>query len=609
MLELGGIVILGVLAQWIAWRLKVPAILPLIIIGLLVGPLSILISGHDAKWISPIWDGKHGLFPGEGLFHFVELAIGIILFEGGMTLKKEEIRGVGDTIGKLISVGAIITFAAAGLLAHFVVGLNWSISFLFAALIIVTGPTVIAPILRNVPLNRNVSTVLKWEGILIDPIGALAAVLVYEFISASGHGADSFTVEKLIQFFQIVFVSLSMGTLGALALREMLKREWIPHYLLTIYTLGFVLILFIGSSYLVHDSGLLTAVVAGMVLGNVDVPYIKDITYFKESLSILLISILFILLSANINLSDLELLNNWKIISLFLLVILFIRPLAVFLSTINSSLTTNEKLFISWMGPRGIVAAGIASLFGLKLFNEGFPDAEYITPLVFMVVLGTVLLNATTARLVANLLGVSLQVSNGIVIMGASRASRLIAKYLHDNNRHVVLVDSNKINVNHSEEMGLKAIHADLYNDEIAQNLELNDVGYLLSMTGNGDVNDYAIKKYRSSLGENGAFRLVTSDEMKNPDSVPNNGLFSTHDDYINLSEIARDMPDINEFEVGEDVDGNEILSQIDDSKFSIPLFVKRTDGEFDLILAKRDELTVSSGDTIVYLGHDITSE
>ena len=207
MVEYGGIVILGILAQWLAWRLKVPSILPLILIGLVVGPFSTLFTGGE-KWISPIWDPaqEHGLFPGEGLFHFVELAIGIILFEGSMTLKRDELGGVGDTIIKLISLGAVVTFVLAGVLAHYIVNLNWSVSFLIASLIIVTGPTVIAPILRNVPLNQNVATVLKWEGILIDPIGALAAVLVYQFISTSEGG--NFTSEALSQFLRIVFVSL-----------------------------------------------------------------------------------------------------------------------------------------------------------------------------------------------------------------------------------------------------------------------------------------------------------------------------------------------------------------------------------------------------------------
>ena len=173
MLEIAGVVVLGIFAQWIAWVTRIPAILPLIISGLIVGPVAEILIGH--KIINPVYfeqDGHgYGLFPGDSLFHFVELAIGIILFEGGLTLRKREIKGVGPAIIRLITIGSIVTFVGAGLAAHFILQINWSIAFLFGGLIIVTGPTVIAPILRNVPLNKNVSTVLKWEGILIDPIG------------------------------------------------------------------------------------------------------------------------------------------------------------------------------------------------------------------------------------------------------------------------------------------------------------------------------------------------------------------------------------------------------------------------------------------------------
>ncbi len=609
MLELGGIVILGILAQWIAWKLKVPAILPLIITGLIVGPLSTLWSAGGEKWISPIWNGHHGLFPGESLFHFVELAIGIILFEGGMTLKREEVKGVGDTIGKLISVGALVTFALSTLAAHYVVNLNWSISFLFAALIIVTGPTVIAPILRNVPLNRNVATVLKWEGILIDPIGALAAVLVYEFISAAGHHEGSFTSEAILQFTQIVLIGLSLGTIAALALREMLKRHMIPHYLLTIFSLAFVLALFIGSSYVVHDSGLLTVVVAGMVLGNIDVPYMDEITYFKESLAILLISILFILLSANIDLEDLMLLQDWRPLTLFALVILVVRPLSVFLSTSKSTLTTKEKLFISWMGPRGIVAAGIASLFGLKLLKDGFPQAEYITPLVFMVVLGTVLLNATTAKLVAKLLGVSLESSNGILIVGATKPSRLIADYLQSCGINVVLVDSNKNNINRADAMGLKAINANIYNDDLSTNLDLNDVGIIMSMTGSNEVNNYAITNLKKFFGETGAYRLITPEELRNPANIDSHGLFSAHDDYINISEVARDHPHVREHVVTDESRVAEFYTLLNETTESVPLFVKKADGKVNMILATDTSLAAVEGDTIVYMGQELTLE
>ena len=609
MLEIGGIVILGILAQWIAWKLKVPAILPLIITGLLVGPLSTLWSHGGVKWINPIWDGHHGLFPpGENLFHFVELSIGIILFEGGMTLKRNEIRGVGDTIGKLISIGALVTFIASTLLAHYVVELNWSISFLFAALIIVTGPTVIAPILRNVPLNKNVATVLKWEGILIDPIGALAAVLVYEFISAAGHHEGSFTAEALTQFIQICLVGLSLGAISALALREMLKRDWIPHYLLTIFSLAFVLFLFIASSLIVHDSGLLTVVVAGMVLGNIEVKHINEIYYFKESLAILLISVLFILLSANIDIADLQLLQNWRPLTLFALIIFLVRPLSVFISTMQSNLTTKEKLFISWMGPRGIVAAGIASLFGLKLAGEGFSQAEYITPLVFMVVLGTVLLNATTAKLVAKMLGVTLETSNGIMILGSTKPSRLIAQYLQNCGLNVVLVDSNKNNTNRAEAMGLKAVNANIYTDNLSDNLDLNDVGVLMAMTGSHEVNQHAVENLSKNYGEHGAYRLVSAEELKNPDAINEDALFSQYDDYINYREVARDYAEIHEYVISEADSFEQIIEKIKVSRKSIPLFIRKGEDNVKPILANQTEADVSEGDIIVYMGKAIVS-
>ena len=442
MLELAGIIILGILAQWVAWRLKLPAILPLILIGLIVGPLSTLYTEDGSKIIEPIWNGDKGLFPGEGLYYFVSLAISIILFEGGLTLKRSEIKNIGPVITKLITLGSLTTFFGAALAAYFLFGLSWQLCFLFSALIIVTGPTVITPILRNIPLKKDVSAILKWEGILIDPIGALAAVLVYEFISV-GEG-QAYTVTALIEFGKILLFGFTFGFTFAHALTFLIKKNFIPHYLLNVVSLSVVLGVFVMSDVFAHESGLLAVVVMGMVMGNTDLPNIKELLYFKESLSILLISILFILLAANIDIADLELIFTWKTIALFLSIVLIIRPLGVFLSSIGSNLKFNEKLFISWVGPRGIVAAGIASLFGSKLLSKGEAGAEYITPLVFMIVLGTVLLNATTARVFAKLIGVFLNKSEGILILGASKVSRLIGDYLHKNDRHVVLIDNNQ---------------------------------------------------------------------------------------------------------------------------------------------------------------------
>lgn len=602
MLELAGIIILGIIAQWVAWRMKLPAILPLILIGLLVGPIATLFTVDGAKLIEPIWNGEKGLFPGDSLYYFVSLAISIILFEGGLTLKRSEIKNVGPVITKLITLGSLVTFICAGVAAHFIFGLSWQISFLFSALIIVTGPTVITPILRNIPLKKDISTVLKWEGILIDPIGALAAVLVFEFISV-GEG-QAYTVTALIEFGKILLFGITFGFTFAHGIAFAIKKNLIPHYLLNVAVLSTVLLVFVMSDIFAHESGLLAVVVMGMVLGNMDLPNLKELLYFKESLSVLLISILFILLSANINISDLELIFNWKTAALFAIIVFIIRPLGVFLSSAGSDLKFNEKLFIGWVGPRGIVAAGIASLFGSKLLAKGVPGAEYITPLVFMIVLGTVLLNATTARYFARIVGVFLQKSEGIVIIGASKVSRLIGEYLSLNNRHVVLIDNNQTNINKAKKLGIEAFTANIYSDSLSDNIELNDVGYLMALTGNSDINKYAVNKFGKQFGENGSFRLVNSDEMKDPENNPKEGLFSHTDDFVKLTETARKYPAVHEIELKDREHYEGLIEITKADEHIVPIFLKTPEGELKIISSYSTDFNdIQKGFHLVYLG------
>ena len=602
MLELAGIIILGILAQWFAWKFKIPAILPLILIGLLVGPIAAeFITEDGSKWIEPIWNGKKGLFPGDGLYYFVSLAISIILFEGGLTLKRDEIKNVGPVITKLITLGSAVTFFGAGIVAHYTFNLSWELSFLFSGLIIVTGPTVITPILRNIPLKKDVSAVLKWEGILIDPIGALVAVLVFEFISVEG--GSGFTKTALSEFGKIILFGTSFGFTFAHGLAFIINKKLVPHYLLNVVSLSTVLLVFVESEVFAHESGLLAVVVMGMVLGNSKLKNLKELLYFKESLSVLLISILFILLSANINIEDLMLLYNWQTAILFGTVVFIIRPLAVFLSTYNSKLKTNEKVFISWVGPRGIVAAGIASLFGSKLLKQGVEGAEYITPLVFMIVLGTVLLNATTARAFSKLVGVFLKSSDGILIVGASQFSRMIAKYLSDNGRRVVLIDSNPDHISKSKDMGLEAIETNIYDEDISENIELNDVGYLMALTGSSVVNKHALSKFSGVFGEQAFYRLISTEEMKNPQNNPEMGLFSHTDDYINLSEVVRDYPQINEVTLKSKEHYLKVIEKLNQEISSIPIFVKSNDNIIHIIPSYSEKMKVEKGNVLMYLG------
>ena len=628
MLELAGIIILGILAQWFAWRFKIPAILPLILIGLLVGPIAAEYLTEDgSKYIEPIWDGKKGLFPGEGLYYFVSLAISIILFEGGLTLKRNEIRNVGPVITKLITLGSAVTFFGAGILAHYVFNLNWEMSFLFSGLIIVTGPTVITPILRNIPLKKDVSAVLKWEGILIDPIGALVAVLVFEFISSVGANSG-FTKTALIEFGKILLFGTSFGFTFAHALAFVINKKWIPHYLMNVVSLSTVLLVFVESEIFAHESGLLAVVVMGMVLGNGKLKNLKELLYFKESLSVLLISILFILLAANINMSDLMLLYTWDTAILFAVVVFVIRPLAVFLSTWGSNLKLNERLFISWVGPRGIVAAGIASLFGSKLIKmrediekynltvieeelkkstDHLDNAEMITPLVFMIVLGTVLLNATTARLFAKVVGVFLKNSDGILIVGASKASRLIGDYLQEFGKRVVLIDSNKNFIEKANKEGLEAFQINIYDDDLSDNIELNDIGYLIAMTGSDAVNQYALNNLSKEFGEHGAFRVATADEVRNQDFEKEEIFFTPKDDYINLSEAVRDFPNIYEIPIKSKEEYESILEKIYAQLESVPLFVIAKDKNIYLLSEFEAKELSAEKSKLVYVGNKIT--
>ena len=604
MLELAGIIILGILAQWVAWKLKIPAILPLILIGLLVGPIAATYITEDgSKWIEPIWNGEKGLFPGDYLYNFVSLAISIILFEGGLTLKREEIKNVGPVITKLITLGAAITFFGVGIVAHKIFNLSWELSFLFSGLIIVTGPTVITPILRNIPLKKDISTVLKWEGILIDPIGALVAVLVFEFITVGGE--SGFTKTAFIEFGKIILFGTTFGFAFANALAYVINKKMIPHYLLNVVSLSTVLLVFVESEIFAHESGLLAVVVMGMVLGNGKLKNIKELLYFKESLSVLLISILFILLAANMNIDELMLLYSWKTLALFAIVVFVIRPLAVFASTINSKLKFNEKIFISWVGPRGIVAAGIASLFGSKLLKQGVEGAEYITPLVFMIVLGTVLLNATTARFFARIIGVFLKKSNGILIVGASNPARLIASYLRDKGKRIVIIDSNKQFIEQALEDNLEALNVNIYDDELTDNIELNDVGYLIALTANDTVNKQALENFSGVFGEHGSFKIASSTEINEATVEEKLHFFTPKDDYINLSEAFRENPIIHQVKIKDEKQYKEVLSVLYAEEKSIPLFVEKGTGLYLITEYERDKLPKKEL-IISYLGKKI---
>ena len=601
MLELAAIIVLGIFAQWIAWRMRIPAIFPLIIIGLFVGPLSILFL--ENQWINP-----ENIFAGKTMYYFVSLSVGVILFEGGLTLKFKEVRKIAGVVRNLLIIGSLIMLVGGALAAHYILEMDYRVGLLFGSLIIVTGPTVIAPILQSVRPNRNVSTILKWEGIIIDPIGALVAVLVYElFFVASmgvGHHDVGLTQMALKTFFLTVCVGSFFGLFSGWALNTLLRKNLIPHFLINVLSLAFVIFAFAGADSLQPESGLLSVTVMGIFLANVKTPNIDKILDFKESLTVILISVLFIILASNLKFEQLLSIEK-NSLYVFLIVVFLLRPLVVWLSALGSDLNWREKAFIAWIGPKGIVAAAVASLFSLYLLSDKIhlpeelrSDVELLVPLTFMIILGTVTLNGLSAKPVAKLLGVIGEDKNGFLIIGANEGSISIAKYLENKGFSTTLIDLSSENVRHAKAEGLNAEERNILAEE-NEDLNLEDAGYVLALTSSNDVNIFACRKLKIDIGER-IFRLITGNEIKfSALTRPKNILFGEKTDYIEFIELIRRYPDIQEIEI-EDQDHLENMINKSSDDF-IPLLVQR--GTSIMMITVRFDYQFIKGDTLAYIG------
>ncbi len=538
MLELASILIFGIFAQWLAWKIKQPAILPLIIIGLMIGPGSTFLTADGSKFIN-----GDAFFSGDILFSFVSIAVGVILFEGGLTLNLKEVRNQASTVGNILLFGSLVTFAGGGVASHYLLDLSWPMAFLFGGLIVVSGPTVVLPILRNVRPNNKVNTILKWEGILIDPFGALIAVLMYEFIVSSHHGAD-YPIEVLQEFFTTISSGIVAGGIGAFVLYQAIKRNAIPEYLRNVFTLALVILTFSFSEFIHKEAGLMAATVMGIILANLNMEELKKILLFKEDISLILISVLFILLSSRIEVAQIETLGVASCI-LFLVVILILRPIGVLLATIKSTLTWREKVFISWIGPKGIVAAAVASLFSLTLIKN--PDivdpqeAELLLPLVFLMIVGTVVIQGSSAKWVANMLGVVRKEPTGIIFVGANELARKIAKRIADHGHEIVMVDTSVTSVKVAQKMGLPAIEANVLSDSIFEDVDLSQMGRLAAVTSNSGLNEAACRWFEKELGEPNVLRLASKEEAENENlPLAKNVLFNAHIDFVALVQYVR---------------------------------------------------------------------
>jgi NhaP-type Na+/H+ or K+/H+ antiporter len=464
-------VVAGISAQVLAAYLKVPSIVFLLLFGIFFGS-----------------DGIGLLHPhllGIGLEVIVALATAIILFEGGLDLELRELGKVSTSLQLLVTLGTLITLVGGSMAAHWLGEFPWPIAFLYASIVVVTGPTVITPLLKQIKVDRQVSTLLEGEGILIDPVGAILAVVVLDTIL----NGDADPLSAIAGLFVRLGIGAAIGGAGGWLLSLFFKRANILSFeLKNLVVLASVWGLFTLAQMIRSESGLMTTVVAGAVFANSSVPEERLLRHFKGQLTILCISVLFILLAADLSIASVFALG-WGSLFTVLALMFVVRPINILLCTWNSDLNWRQKLFLSWVAPRGIVSASVASLFGILLTQRGINGGDAIKALVFLTILMTVFCQGLTAGWIAKLLQITLKQATGAVIVGCNPLSLLIARFFQERGETVVMIDTDPEASQQAQAQNLRVLTSSALDANVLEEAGLDSVGTFLAMTKNGEVN------------------------------------------------------------------------------------------------------------------------
>ncbi|GMR05180.1 MAG: sodium:proton antiporter [Thermodesulfobacteriota bacterium] len=496
MLGLAAVLVLGVSAQWLAWRINIPSILILLLLGIIAGPITGFIDPDE-------------LF-GEAFFPIISLSVAIILFEGGLSLKFSELRSTGLVVQRLLIVGALISWILGSLAAHYIIGLDFPLAVLLGAILVVTGPTVIIPLLMQVRPVERVSSVLRWESILIDPIGAVIAVLVYEAIVAGRF--NEITWMAGFGIMKTLFYGGGIGAGAALFMILSLKRYLIPDFLQNPVTLMTVVAAYTLSNLLQSESGLLAVTVMGVVLANQKSVDIKHIVEFKENLRVLLLAGLFILLAARLKVADMKLLSVGSFIFIFVLIV-FVRPISVLASTVFSDLKWRERAFIASVAPRGIVAAAVSSVFAIRMVENGYPQGSVLLPITFLVIIVTVLFYGIGGSTFARRLGVEQPTPQGFLILGSQPWAVEIAKAVKDAGFKVVIVDTNLNNIFAARMQGITSYYGSGLSETALKEIGLEGIGRLLAITPNNEVNSLAVLHFNKVFESSELYQLLPHEE------------------------------------------------------------------------------------------------
>ncbi|MDV6379348.1 sodium:proton antiporter [Sporosarcina sp. GW1-11] len=578
------VVLIGVGSQWVAWRTRMPAIVVMAIAGLLVGPVFGLINPQQSM--------------GDLYGPIITFAVAIILFEGSLNLDFKEIKGFGRPVARIVTIGAFIAWIVGSLAAHYIAGLSWEVAFIIGGLFIVTGPTVILPLLRQARLKPRPAAILKWEGIVVDPFGALLAVFAFEVIKFIN---DEVTAKTMTLFVGASVFSVLLGWGTSRILGNAFEKGKVPEYLKAPILFGFVLFVFVLSDEVMHETGLLAVTAMGMTMANMSLTTLQDIRHFKENISVLLISGIFVMLTASLDPHILIEILNPKIIMYVLAMLFIVRPLSIWISTIGTDLTVKEKTLIGWIAPRGIVALTVSGYFATILLETGYKDAELLTALTFALVFSTVVVHGFSISWLAKKLNLTTPEESGVVLIGSSRFVAEFANSIKEAGHQVLIVDDSWGGLSNARKLGIPTYMGDILSEHTGYHLDLTPYRYIVAMTKMDSYNSHVCADFTPDLGRDSLFQTSTHKRGKDHQFNLATGqiLFTPN---LSINELEERMNSGYVFRktlLTKQYSYTQYLRERDDQ--SVLLYILRVNGDMEFFTADK-ELQAQTGDTIVAL-------
>jgi len=482
---------IGVGSQWLAWRMRLPAIVLMLVAGIIVGPVTGLI--NPARDI--------GTLTGP----MISIAVAIILFEGGLTLNFHKLRDAAEGVRRLVFVGAPLGWLLSTLALRYGAGLSWESSTVFGGILIVTGPTVIAPLLRTARLSHRPAALLQWEAIINDPIGALAAVLAFEVVvvlnasTTLGHAISELAIG--------IIVATALGVMGGVGIAQAFRRGFVPEYMKVPVLFAALLAVFAIADNVLHESGLLAVTIMGVVIANADLPSYEELRRFKEHATVLLVSGVFVLLASSLDFAVLGQLN-WRAGLFVAAVVLVARPLTVMIALIGTNLSWRERLLVGMTGPRGVVLVAVAGLFGERLASLGVVDGGLIGPLAFVLVAVTVVLHGFTLVPLARALGLAGGDTPGVLLVGGSPWSTAFAEALQKAKVPVLMADPNRGHLRKARDAGIPTYFGDILSEAAEHSVELVSFASIVVATDNDAYNTLVATDLGPEFGRSNVYQI-----------------------------------------------------------------------------------------------------